>query len=252
MNPRKEDQQTHTNGVAARSRPILFVEDEDAISEPFSQALEREGFEPVVAATAAGRSSLAERCRARPRPARPQPARRRRPRRLPRAAPALGRADRDAHRPRHRDRPDRRARARAPTTTSSSRSARGEVISRIRAVLRRAGVRGEPEPPEPVEVGELELDVAARRATLDGERAGADAQGVRPARRARAPRGRGRHPRGPDVAGLGRQLVRLDEDARRPHPLAAQEARRRPRRTRVHRDRARRRLPLRRSGGSGP
>ena len=51
MNPRKEDQQTHTNGVAARSRRILFVEDETAISEPFSHALQREGFEPVVAST---------------------------------------------------------------------------------------------------------------------------------------------------------------------------------------------------------
>ena len=32
---------------------ILFVEDEAAISEPFSKALNRNGFEPVVAQTAA-------------------------------------------------------------------------------------------------------------------------------------------------------------------------------------------------------
>src|SRR3954464_11058476 len=37
-----------------RDRPrILFVEDEQSISAPFSKALEREGFEPHVAATAA-------------------------------------------------------------------------------------------------------------------------------------------------------------------------------------------------------
>src|SRR5215217_955655 len=37
-----------------RDRPrILFVEDEQSISAPFSNALEREGFEPHVAATAA-------------------------------------------------------------------------------------------------------------------------------------------------------------------------------------------------------
>jgi two-component system, OmpR family, response regulator RegX3 len=40
---------------------ILFVEDERSISEPFSHALEREGFEPVVAQTAAEALRLAER-----------------------------------------------------------------------------------------------------------------------------------------------------------------------------------------------
>jgi two-component system, OmpR family, response regulator RegX3 len=39
---------------------ILFVEDERSISEPFSHALEREGFEPVVAQTAAEALRLAE------------------------------------------------------------------------------------------------------------------------------------------------------------------------------------------------
>src|SRR6201989_580305 len=38
--------------MADRPR-ILFVEDEQSISAPFSKALEREGFEPHVAATAA-------------------------------------------------------------------------------------------------------------------------------------------------------------------------------------------------------
>jgi two-component system, OmpR family, response regulator RegX3 len=44
---------------AARPR-ILLVEDEDSISEPFSRALVREGFEPVIAKTAAAALKLAE------------------------------------------------------------------------------------------------------------------------------------------------------------------------------------------------
>src|SRR6185437_13785066 len=45
---------------AVESRPrILFVEDERSISEPFSHALEREGFEAVVAPTAAEALRLA-------------------------------------------------------------------------------------------------------------------------------------------------------------------------------------------------
>ena len=44
----------------ARSGVILFVEDEEAISAPFSKVLEREGYEPVVARTAAEALSLAE------------------------------------------------------------------------------------------------------------------------------------------------------------------------------------------------
>ena len=61
MNPLKEAQHTHTNGVAARSGRILFVEDEAAISEPFSRALEREGFKAVVASTGERALALADR-----------------------------------------------------------------------------------------------------------------------------------------------------------------------------------------------
>lgn len=39
---------------------VLFVEDEDSISEPFSELLRAEGFEPVVARTAADALALAE------------------------------------------------------------------------------------------------------------------------------------------------------------------------------------------------
>jgi DNA-binding response OmpR family regulator len=44
----------------------------------------------------------------------------------------------------------------------------GEVISRIRAVLRRAAWRGS-DTPEAAKIGELEVNFAARRATLAGE-----------------------------------------------------------------------------------
>src|SRR4051794_312960 len=44
---------------ATRTR-ILLVEDEESISEPFSRALAREGFEPTVARTAADALRLAE------------------------------------------------------------------------------------------------------------------------------------------------------------------------------------------------
>jgi DNA-binding response OmpR family regulator len=39
---------------------VLFVEDEDSISEPFSELLRAEGFEPVVARTASDALTLAE------------------------------------------------------------------------------------------------------------------------------------------------------------------------------------------------
>jgi DNA-binding response OmpR family regulator len=45
--------------TAGRPR-ILLVEDEESISEPFSRALAREGFEPIVARTAAEALKLAE------------------------------------------------------------------------------------------------------------------------------------------------------------------------------------------------
>ena len=47
--------------MSTNPRPrILLVEDEESISEPFSRALAREGFEPVVARTAADALRLAD------------------------------------------------------------------------------------------------------------------------------------------------------------------------------------------------
>jgi DNA-binding response OmpR family regulator len=149
---------------------ILVVEDEDSISEPFAEALRRAGFEPLVTRTAAGALELAAE-----------------------AEPDLVMLDlslpdgdgRDVCR-------ELRRRSDVPIVMLTARgtemdrivglelgaddyvvkpfSAR-EVISRIRAVLRRSGSRdgagadGE----KPIRIDELELDPAARTARLAGE-----------------------------------------------------------------------------------
>ena len=148
---------------------ILFVEDEEAISSPFARVLEREGFEPVLAATAAEAMELAER-----------------------VEPDLVLLDltlpdgdgRDVCRALRRD-------SDVPIVMLTARGSEldrvvglemgaddyvvkpfsgAEVVSRIRAVLRRsrgaaAGGRFEPA----FAVGDLAIDVAARTATLAGE-----------------------------------------------------------------------------------
>ena len=121
-----------------------------------------------------------------------------------------------------------------------------EVIARIRAVLRRSGRDAGAAPDPPVEVDGLRLDPSARSGDARRRAAGPLAQGVRPARAAHARRRARRHPRGPDVRRLGRELVRLDQDARRPHRLPAPQARRRRRRAALPAHGPRRRLPLRR------
>ena len=147
---------------------ILFVEDEQSISAPFSKALEREGFEPHVAATAARALELQESLE-----------------------PDLILLD--LHLP---DGDGRdvcrtiRARSGVPIIILTARGTETdrivglelgaddyvvkpfsgpEVIARMRAVLRRVQP-AEPEAPEaPVTIGELHVDLAARRATLAGE-----------------------------------------------------------------------------------
>lgn len=153
--------------AVAKSGVILFVEDEDAISEPFSRALEREGFEPVVARTAADALEIAERIE-----------------------PDLVLLDltlpdgdgRDVCRALRRD-------SDVPIVMLTARGSEldrvvglemgaddyvvkpfsgAEVISRIRAVLRRSrsdGNRFE----QAFTVGDVDLDVAARQARLNGE-----------------------------------------------------------------------------------
>ena len=148
--------------MSARPR-ILFVEDEDSISEPFSRALTREGFEPVVARTAAEALRLAD------------------------TAPALVLLDlmlpdgdgRDVAREirRRGDTPIIMLTARGTETDRVVGLELGaddyvvkpfsgpELIARIRAVLRRArpatGAGA-----GPIRVGRLEIDPTARRAFL--------------------------------------------------------------------------------------
>jgi two-component system response regulator RegX3 len=149
------------------SRPrILFVEDERSISEPFSHALEREGFEAVVAPTAAEALRLAGSIE-----------------------PDLVLLDlmlpdgdgRDVAREirRHSDTPIIMLTARGTETDRIVGLELGaddyvvkpfsgpEVIARIRAVLRRTGSTTSNESVARVEG--LELDPESRRVTLDGE-----------------------------------------------------------------------------------
>jgi two-component system, OmpR family, response regulator RegX3 len=146
---------------------ILVVEDEASISEPFAEALRRAGFEPMLTGTAAGALQLAEE-----------------------ADPDLVILDlalpdgdgRDVCR-------ELRRRSDVPIVMLTARGTEmdkivglelgaddyvvkpfsaAEVISRIRAVLRRSG-RREEQPGEPIAVGELQLDPGARIARLGGE-----------------------------------------------------------------------------------
>ena len=153
-----------------RGRRVLFVEDEPGISGPFSKALAREGFEPVVAATAARALRLAEE----------------------------GEFDivlLDLTLPDGDGRDVCRALRRRSSVPILMLTARGteadrivglelgaddyvvkpfsgaEVIARIRAILRRSAAppATDDAPPGPVTIGGLHVDVAARRARLDGK-----------------------------------------------------------------------------------
>jgi DNA-binding response OmpR family regulator len=162
--------------AATRPRPkILFVEDETSISEPFSHALRREGFDTVVAGTAARALELAGQDD------------------FDLVLLDLTLPDGDG-----RDvcREIRRG-SHVPIVMLTARGtetdkivglelgaddyvvkpfAGGEVVARIRAILRRAGRQAadgeldrEPEP-EPVRtIGGLEVDGAARRVRLGGQ-----------------------------------------------------------------------------------
>jgi DNA-binding response OmpR family regulator len=144
---------------------ILVVEDEESISEPFADALRRAGFEPLVTGTAAGALAMAAEC---------EPD-------LVMLDLALPDGDgKDVCR-------ELRRRSDVPIVMLTARGTEmdkivglelgaddyvvkpfsaAEVISRIRAVLRRSD-RSEKAPERPIAVDGVELDPAARRATLD-------------------------------------------------------------------------------------
>ena len=144
---------------------ILFVEDEPSISDPFSKALAREGFEPVVARTGKEALALADRG-------------------------AFDLVLLDLNLPDTDGRDVARELRRRGETPIVMLTARGtemdkivgleigaddyvvkpfsgaEVIARIRAVLRRSSKRSGDAPSEPVAIGALSVDFAARRAVL--------------------------------------------------------------------------------------
>jgi DNA-binding response OmpR family regulator len=159
--------------MAVNAPRILLVEDEASIAEPFAKLLRREGFEPVLAATAADALDLARS-----------------------AEPDLVLLDlmlpdgdgRDVCR-------TIRAESAIPVIMVTARGTEtdkvvgleigaddyvvkpfsgAEVIARIRAVLRRSPPHSgdSPAPPRqqpPLTHGGLTIDLAARRVTLDGE-----------------------------------------------------------------------------------
>lgn len=150
---------------------ILLVEDEPSIAEPFSRLLAREGFEATVAGTVAAALEL-----------------------FARREPDLVLLDltlpdgdgRDVAR-------ELRTRSRVPIIMLTARGTEtdrvvgleigaddyvvkpfssAEVVARIRAVLRRTAETAAPAPAapqEPVEIGGLRIEPAARRVFLDGE-----------------------------------------------------------------------------------
>jgi two-component system, OmpR family, response regulator RegX3 len=159
---------SEVSGDESARDQILFVEDEESISAPFSQTLEREGFDPVVARTASEALELADRL-----------------------DPDLVLLDlnlpdadgRDVCR-------ELRRRSDVPIIMLTARGTEvdrivglelgaddyvvkpfsgGEVVSRIRAVLRRVNRDGATAEPL-IRAGELEIDVPARQARLNGER----------------------------------------------------------------------------------
>jgi two-component system, OmpR family, response regulator RegX3 len=158
-------------GVQPARPRVLFVEDEASIYEPFSKALAREGFEPVVARTAARALELADDgdfaivlldlalpdgdgrdvCRA---------LRRRS------SVPILMLTARGTE-------ADRIVGLELGADDYVVKPFSGaEVIARIRAILRRSAAApagDDEEPPAPIAVGPLHVDVAARRARLDDE-----------------------------------------------------------------------------------
>jgi two-component system, OmpR family, response regulator RegX3 len=147
---------------------VLFVEDESSIYEPFSKALAREGFEPVIARTAQRALELAEDgdfaivlldltlpdgdgrdvCRALRRSS---------------SVPILMLTARGTE-------ADRIVGLELGADDYVVKPfSGGEVIARIRAILRRSTnpPAADDPPPGPISIGPLEVDVAARRVRLD-------------------------------------------------------------------------------------
>jgi DNA-binding response OmpR family regulator len=144
---------------------VLLVEDEVSIAEPFAHALARNGFEPIVAGSAGEALALA-------RAQRPDVVL------LDLTLPDGDGLDVCRELRRDSTVPIIMLTARGTVTDRVvglelgaddyvvKPFAPGEVVSRIRAILRRAGGTPGDEPRGPIEVGELRIDGSARKAWL--------------------------------------------------------------------------------------
>jgi two-component system, OmpR family, response regulator RegX3 len=156
----------HVPGASPEIRRVLLVEDEPSIAEPFAAALARNGFEPLIARTAAEALRLG-------REANPDVVL------LDLALPDGDGRDVCRELRRFSDVPIIMLTARGTVTDRVvglelgaddyvvKPFAIGEVISRIRAVLRRA--RAAAPPPQTIVVRDLTIDLGARRVQLAGE-----------------------------------------------------------------------------------
>ena len=155
--------------MAHAKRTILLIEDEESITTPLAEALERDGFHTEIAHTVA--DGLAK---GKFNPSRLGPARHRAPgwvraQRLSRAPHVVERPDHHPLRPRRGGRPRRRPRARADDYVVKPFSAR-EVIARVRAVLRRRNPCGRARRPD------RDRQRPARPGAAHGRFAGADVE----------------------------------------------------------------------------
>ena len=115
-----------------------------------------------------------------------------------------------------------------------------EVVARIRAVMRRTHRRAGG---RPIEVQDLRIDPRTRRAWRGQSEVELTRKEFDLLVRLAADAGLGGHPRDAHVRRMGRELVRVHQDARRARRLASPQARRRSRGPPLHPDGARRRLP---------
>ena len=197
-----------------RKRTVLLVEDETSITEPLAESLGRDGFETKVATTAAEALDLAARIQ---------------PDLILLDVMLPDGSGFDVCR-------ELRQRSQVPIIMLTARgeeadrvvglelgaddyivkpfSAR-EVGARIRAVLRRADSPSRPDEEKPIEVGEVRLDPAKREVTRSGEVLELSRKEFELLATADEKRRLGGHARARDRRGLGHELVRLDEDARR-------------------------------------
>ena len=226
--PRRSGAEGHTSAMAHAKRTILLVEDEESITTPLAEALERDGFHTEIAHTVAdglaqGQGAL----------------------RPDLVLLDIGLPDGsglDVCR-------ELRASSSVPIIILSARgeeadrvvglelgaddyvvkpfSAR-EVIARIRAVLAARAARRRRAATGRSRSARVRLDPArAHASTLNGEPVELARKEFDLLALLMREAGTRRHARAADRRGLGRELVRLDEDARRPRQRAAQEARRR-------------------------